>query len=340
MAEQYQKWKITGLYGGKKLQEHEYETDKPVSETNINSYNIKQLSFSLSSPVFVQYADLIRSGSFTAIPDTGSQTVHEQNLQKHDAFEIYAVVKGHIDLSLEKEKVTLNTGDCLLMNRNVRSSFNPSYDAILFTIAVTDSFLMEHFSYNGHLTFAEPMLNTFFTVPVSASQKEYCLFHRQPGIDDLTVETMMKTSLQEAAGKAPGYVYMLCGCLQRMMTVLFNPRIYQSEHFRFNPITAEELFDSVKRYLDQHPRLIHRKELSMLFHFNGDYICRIFAERMHESLFTYNHAVCLKEARRLLLDTDLPIQAVAERIGFRSRSHFYTCFKNAYGISPSRIRKQ
>lgn len=46
------------------------------------------------------------------------------------------------------------------------------------------------------------------------------------------------------------------------------------------------------------------------------------------------------EARRMLVESDLPVQAVARRCGFVSPAHFSNAFRATYGITPTRWRQE
>jgi AraC-like DNA-binding protein len=48
----------------------------------------------------------------------------------------------------------------------------------------------------------------------------------------------------------------------------------------------------------------------------------------------------LKKAQELLTQTDLPIKTIAARLGYRSRSYFWSAFKQAYGRDPDSYRSQ
>ena len=46
------------------------------------------------------------------------------------------------------------------------------------------------------------------------------------------------------------------------------------------------------------------------------------------------------EAERLLLQSDIPVSAIAEAIGYENNSFFHRRFREQYGTSPSRWRKR
>ena len=47
----------------------------------------------------------------------------------------------------------------------------------------------------------------------------------------------------------------------------------------------------------------------------------------------------MERARRLLLDTDLPVGRCAQEAGFRDARYFSTLFKKTQGRTPTRFRE-
>jgi len=67
---------------------------------------------------------------------------------------------------------------------------------------------------------------------------------------------------------------------------------------------------------------------------------RRFRETFHRSPGDEIRRVRIERAKRMLLETDLPIPDVAERCGFGSNAYFTDCFQRALKTSPLRYRKQ
>jgi AraC-like DNA-binding protein len=67
---------------------------------------------------------------------------------------------------------------------------------------------------------------------------------------------------------------------------------------------------------------------------------REFAAMFGVSPLTMLRALRVKRAEDLLLKTDMPIKTIAERLGYRSRSHFCKIFRDASGADPEQFRAQ
>ena len=66
---------------------------------------------------------------------------------------------------------------------------------------------------------------------------------------------------------------------------------------------------------------------------------RRFKAATGQSLHAYALQIRLTDARRLLGETDLPLKAVAARLGYRDVFFFSSQFKKMSGFSPSAYRR-
>ncbi len=63
-----------------------------------------------------------------------------------------------------------------------------------------------------------------------------------------------------------------------------------------------------------------------------------FKELFGISVFGYWNQLKMQEARKLIMDRELSIKEVSNRIGYKNPQHFSTAFKRYYGYSPSELR--
>lgn len=93
---------------------------------------------------------------------------------------------------------------------------------------------------------------------------------------------------------------------------------YLREHFK-EPITLEVLGD-LTGYVPLH-------------------VLRLFKAETGKTPHEYLSEIRMTRARNLLLNTDMPIALIASDCGFQSSSHFQTLFKQKFGITPGKFRK-
>ena len=102
--------------------------------------------------------------------------------------------------------------------------------------------------------------------------------------------------------------------------------------------TAEKIADYLEEHYADKITLDHIAENMYLSPF---YISKIFKSEMGESPIHYLIRVRMEKAKSLLESgVSLSIGEIAERVGYEDAYHFSKLFKKAYGVSPSRMRKE
>ncbi len=107
----------------------------------------------------------------------------------------------------------------------------------------------------------------------------------------------------------------------------------------YNPM--KEIAEKVKRILDEcfSDRCELKHNLSQLG-ISQRRIAEIFKDEYDMTLHEYMNVRRLKEAKRLLTDTDEDIVDIAYAVGFGGLSSFYSFFKSEVGVPPSAYRKE
>lgn len=103
---------------------------------------------------------------------------------------------------------------------------------------------------------------------------------------------------------------------------------------------TESVVERIVRYLNDHYREeIRREDLSNMVYLNPDYISRIFKKEKGVSISSYLLARRVEEAKKLLVQSDLPINAVSISVGYSNFSYFTKMFKENTGYSPLEYRR-
>ena len=111
----------------------------------------------------------------------------------------------------------------------------------------------------------------------------------------------------------------------------------------FLPSVAQMQDKTVTRVLDffkkNYPMRISMSEVASLFSLSPSGLIFKFRRATGELPTQALLHVRLKAAKKLLVDTDLPLAAIAEQTGFENAYYFSTVFKKEIGIPPSQYRK-
>ena len=74
-------------------------------------------------------------------------------------------------------------------------------------------------------------------------------------------------------------------------------------------------------------------------HLNSQYLSVLFKKETDMTLKEYMTFVRLKEARRLLKDTNMSVQQIAVSVGYDDAKYLSRVFRNNVGVNPSEYRK-
>lgn len=100
------------------------------------------------------------------------------------------------------------------------------------------------------------------------------------------------------------------------------------------------LASSIREYVDQHyAEDIHRNVLSDVFYLDPNYGSKIFKKETGISFQDYIIRKRVEAAKELLRDTTLPINAVANQVGYDNYSYFSRLFKKMTRMTPVEYRE-
>lgn len=74
--------------------------------------------------------------------------------------------------------------------------------------------------------------------------------------------------------------------------------------------------------------------------FSSAYLTKVFTKSTNETPIRYLTAIRIREAKRLLVDTALPIQKVGELVGYPDQFYFSKAFRKATDKNPSTYRRE
>ena len=99
--------------------------------------------------------------------------------------------------------------------------------------------------------------------------------------------------------------------------------------------------EQIRQYIDVHYKEeIRRDSLAELVYLNTDYISRIFKKEMGISISSYILKKRVEEAKKLLAQSNLPINTVSIYVGYSNFSYFTKMFKENTGYSPLDYRRK
>ena len=107
-----------------------------------------------------------------------------------------------------------------------------------------------------------------------------------------------------------------------------------------NPLPPSSRIDQIKDYIYQNyadPNL-SASMISERFEMNGAYLSRFFKKQAGCGVLDYIHKVRIREAKRLMSETDRSIRDISEEVGYYNSLTFIRAFKRQEGCTPGQYR--
>lgn len=107
------------------------------------------------------------------------------------------------------------------------------------------------------------------------------------------------------------------------------------------PGEKDDIIGTVKRYVREHIREdIYIADIAGQVFLNEQYLMRTFKKATGLSILEFITSERLRQAQKLLADTDLPINRVADAVGYGNYSYFTRIFKRSMGVTPQAFRQE
>lgn len=143
----------------------------------------------------------------------------------------------------------------------------------------------------------------------------------------------------ECTRKSVGYEQICQSLLESVIPLIL--RIISHHSALLGRIDSESLIARVKEYVAKNfHRKITIRDIADEMHISYYRLSHVFTERCGISLQNYLIDCRIKEAARLLSNTDRPIHDIANRSGYMTQSHFNMQFKQLMKLSPAQYRRQ
>ena len=79
-------------------------------------------------------------------------------------------------------------------------------------------------------------------------------------------------------------------------------------------------------------------EIAKRYGYTSDHMIRLFRQKFGVTPHRYRLRLRMEHAKWLIGNTNLPLEAIADAVGYREFPSFWRCYRSVYGISPGRVR--
>ncbi len=243
-------------------------------------------------------------------------------------------LKGSFQCEVAGEKLELSEGCLCMCNAGVPNSFETADpDGLCITMALTkwyiSSVLMQRMPHNSvfgnffeHGVFNTGLAESYIYIDAKGSEKIRFFLSE-------ALNTFLNTGFQEQE------------VMNAYIILFFDEfiKLYEkSTELSSNDghVKAAEIIN----YIYENYTQATLSSVAAHFHFSNNYLSGIIKKLMGKNFTDLVHEIRMVNACQLLKDTTLPVNEIAQKVGYQNSNHFYRLFKQAHGCTPAEFRKK
>jgi AraC-like DNA-binding protein/quercetin dioxygenase-like cupin family protein len=247
----------------------------------------------------------------------------------HLAFEIEVVLSGGFEQAVGDWAIGLEAGDVFLL---------PSWEPHGWRATEPDTtVLILHFlpQFLGENTIGRRLWLDLFAVPPELRPRVTNEVLREK------VLTICGELRSEAEGGRPAWDTAVRLCMMRLLLLLGREWVAPPRATRDVYVSAaERIAPAIALAHKEWSRRISLLEAAAACGLNAQHFSELFAHTIGMGFAEFGLRIRLNHAAGFLAQTALPVEAVAEKSGFASASHFHKAFKDRFHCSPGEYRRK
>jgi AraC-like DNA-binding protein/mannose-6-phosphate isomerase-like protein (cupin superfamily) len=252
---------------------------------------------------------------------------------KHNYIEIIYMVKGKTVHTLDQDKVSLDTGEILILNQQVLHSIKKANEGDLaINIVVLPSF----FEYTLELFGVNNVIGKFLVQTFRPDKEESSYLHFKVG-EAQPVQNLMENIIIHLINQETMHLKLIKITMALLMMELMDhtENLVSSSLDRKSLIIAEVLHEVEENYREPNLSAIATNN-----HVSLAYVSSLVKNETGQTFSEHLESRRMELAGFYLRETNMPIEDIIYLTGYSNSSFFYKVFKDWFGQTPNSYRTQ
>jgi len=253
-------------------------------------------------------------------------------LHKHNYFEINYVASGECTFQFEKSARTLREEEFCMVAPGSLHDLTIDDDSTVLCIMLRRSTFNKTFL---SLLSGKNLLSQFFRTFLSDNNHTNYLLFFCPTTKWLRL--IVFNAMLECYKPDPYSNDCCISWLNQMFSYML--RNY-SKTVQFYDYQFGSEFSLVLQYIQHHYQTLTLSTLADFFHYSEPYLCTLIKQNTGQNFTELIKGLRMSEAVDYLINTNMSIGDIAEKVGYNSSDHFSRVFRSQYQMSPQKYRKE
>ena len=250
----------------------------------------------------------------------------------HDFIEMNYVYHGTFEQQIGDQKISLRQGDILLLNQYVEHELKAcNTEDIVINFIIHPAFFDSILPNIASGTIQSQMVHFLFNSMFDYNQQAQFLFYPLSGNEHIS--EMMDQLILTLNGNS----LFARSKIKFLMGLLLIELMEQQPQSQ--AVSEEQKFlQTVFEYIEEKYKNASLEELATLVNQTTYGVSKKIKTLTNQNFKDLLQEKRLTMAQHSLLYSDLPIQIIAEEVGYENMSYFYRIFKSKYGMTPKACR--
>ncbi|RAK06694.1 AraC-like DNA-binding protein [Halanaerobium saccharolyticum] len=250
----------------------------------------------------------------------------------HNQFEIYYLLKGERNYFINQRSYHVKKGDLVLINKNILHKTstidqeNPEHERILI------QFDQNFFSSLAPEMEAAELFKIF--------KKKENVLSLNPEQQLWLEEELFKLTAENKKTNTPENKLYIKMMIVEILIFIKRISLKSASKNLDYPDQKHKNISKIAAYISQnYQKSLTLSELASKFNYSSAYLSRAFKEVTGFNFVEYKNNIRIKEASKLLQQSNLSVTEIATEVGFNNITHFGRIFKEFTDLSPLEYRK-
>lgn len=256
-------------------------------------------------------------------------------LHTHDFCELVIVRRDSGLHVVGEEKLPIRAGDVFVVGDNISHAYRNVNDLTVFNIL----FRFDEMELPTGLLSVLPGYYALFQVePQLRGQHKFRSRQHLSDEQLIRADLLLDHLRLELNGMQAGYQAAITGIFTELL--VFLARCFQEESTGEEAQIVTRLSRVMSRIESQYTEQITLDDLARSANLSKRTLLRYFQNVYYRSPIHYLSELRLSKARELLLHTDLPVQVIGARVGFKDNNYFSRAFRKHTGMTSGEFRQK
>ena len=250
----------------------------------------------------------------------------------HNYFEMNFVVKGKASFYFEEAEHIMHEGEvCIVAPGSNHDFLIDDDESIVYTVCIRKSTFESSFA---SLMSHQDLLSGFFRqILKNDGKSNYLMLFTG---NNMECRIFLRKLLIES--ESPDEYSNGC-CIDLINLFFTNLLRNYSKTIAFYNYEMGSDFSLMLQYIQHNYQTITLSSLAEFFHYSEPHLCTLIKQNTGKNFTELIKNLRMRDAKNLLINTDLKINEIAEQVGYNSADHFSRVFRQSFKMSPADFRK-